>query len=201
MKTLYIISAALTALSIALSLYMFTAPLTYDFIPHWVGPLMAAISLLILYSAKWGPKPENPERGFWAILLLMPLLGILVQLYYLAQSFAWLSIFGNVLVPILGYHVFLAVIGNYVTTSKSLLSGIPTPWNLRSDLSWAKSHRFMGFAFVATAFISAGAILVTGEYQHLILAVGLFGMLPIFAIYSWWVWKEDPNRRPLMGKG
>jgi len=199
MKPLYKISAGLIAISIALSLYLFLFPVTVEFVPHWIGPLIALISFAVLFSAERGPKPKNPERGFWVILIVTPILGILLQLFFLAHAYEALALFKYELVTILGYHVFLALVGNYVTTSKSMMSGIPTPWNLRSDLSWRKSHRLMGFAFVAIAIISALAILVTGEFQEVVLATGMYGLLPVFAIYSWWVWRADPDKRPLLG--
>lgn len=199
MKLLYKISAGLIAISIGLSLYLFLFPVNVEFVPHWIGPLIAIVSFVIILSAERGPKPKNPERGFWTILIGTPILGILLQLHHLAHAYEALAFFGSELVPILGYHVFLAIVGNYVTTSKSMMSGIPTPWNLRSDMSWRKSHRLMGFAFVAIAIISALAILVTGEFQKEVLATGMMSLLPIFAVYSWWVWKNDPDKRPLMG--
>jgi hypothetical protein len=57
----------------------------------------------------------------------------------------------------------------------------------------------MGYGFVGVAIVSALAILVTGEFQEVVLATGMFGLLPVFAVYSWWVWRADPKRRPVMG--
>jgi len=199
MKPLYKISAGLIAISIGLSLYLFLFPVAVEFVPHWIGPLIAIVCFVIILGAERGPKPKNPERGLWAILIGTPILGILLQLHHLAHAYEALALFGSELVPILGYHVFLAIVGNYATTSKSMMSGIPTPWNLRSDLSWRKSHRLMGFGMVIVAVISAIATLATGAFQEPVLVVGMIGLPIIFAVYSWWVWREDPNRRPLMG--
>ena len=199
MKPLYKISAGLIAISIGLSLKLFLLPVNADSFPHWAIPLGAIICLVILMGAERGPKPKNPERGFWAILLGLPILAILFQLYYLADSYEVLAFFGHKLVPTYGFHIFLAIIGNYVTTSKSMMSGIPTPWNLRSDLSWRKSHRLMGFGMVVLAAVSAIITLITGVFQVFVMGGGLAISLISFVIYSWWVWREDPDRRPLMG--
>ena len=201
MKTLFKISAGLIFISAMISGYLFFNPVQESFLPHWVLPLLAMICLIILIGAERGPKPKHKERGFGAILICMPLLAILFQLHYLAENLSVLLMFKSELVPILGLHVFLATVGNYVTTSKSLLSGLPTPWNMRSDLSWSKSHRLLGFGFVLLAVISATVTVLQGQFNGNVLAVGLIILLVSFAIYSWWVWRNDPNRGPLHGRG
>jgi len=199
MKPLYIYSALLIGLSGLISLYLFANPVPQTFAPHWVIPAIAAICLIILIGAERGPKPKNPEKGFWAILLGTPILGLLFQLHYLAPNISWLFPFESALVPILGLHVFLALAGNYITTSKSLLSGLPTPWNLRSQESWRRSHRLGGYGLVIVALISAAATIIAGQFQKQVLGYGLAGLGVLFAVYSWWVWRSDPDRQPLYG--
>ena len=201
MKTLFKISAGLIAISLLISGYLFYYPTPESFMPHWVLPVFSIICFVILIGADRGPKPKHKERGFGAILICMPLLAILFQLHYLAENLSVLLMFKSELVPILGFHAFLATVGNYVTTSKSLLSGLPTPWNLRSDLSWSKSHRMIGYGFVGLAIISGLTTLIKGQYDHNVLGAGLIILLVSFAIYSWWVWRNDPNRGPLHGRG
>ena len=199
MKPLFIVSAILTAISALISVYLFNAPIERSFIPHWAGPLISFVSLIILIGAERGPKPTVTEKGFWAILIGQPLLGIIIQLHYLSVRYETLSFFDSQLVPILAFHVFFACIGNYVTTAKSLIAGLPTPWNMRSQLSWQKSHRLIGFSFVILAIISAITTVSTGAFQERILGFGLLITLVVFAIYSWWVWRSDPDRQSLYG--
>jgi len=198
MKALYGMSAALLAFSGGLSAYLFANPVEEAFAPHWAIPLVGLICFLILVSAERGPKPRNPEKGFWAVLLCTPILGILFQLHYLSHI-SWLSIFQNAMIPIVGLHVLMALIGNYITTSKSVLSGIPTPWNLRSKKSWRKSHRLGGYGMVVIGVIGGIAAIITGEYQDEFLGFSLLGLLIVFTIYSWWVWRNDPDNEPLFG--
>lgn len=199
MKPLYICSAFLIFISALISLYLFANPAPEVGPPHWIIPMMSAICLVILIGAQKGPQPKHPERGFWTILLGMPILGIVFQLHYLAPSVEALSVFQSNFVPILGLHVFLAVVGNYVTTSKSMLSGFPTPWNLRSKLSWRKSHRLAGFGLVLLAIISALTTIVSGQFEEEVLGFGMLILGAAFAVYSWWVWRQDPNRLALWG--
>lgn len=199
MKPLYIASAVLIGISALLSLYMFANPVPQTILPHWVLPLISFICLVILVGADRGPQAKNPEKGFWAILLVTPLLGILFQLHYLSAISDSLAVFQNPLVPLTGLHIFLALVGNYITTSKSVLSGLPTPWNLRSKKSWHKSHRLGGYGIVVVAVISGIATLVTSEFQNGLLGLGLLAVGLIFVIYSWWIWRNDPDRKALYG--
>lgn len=199
MKHLFIGSAILTAVSGLVSLFLFLNPMPETFLPHWAIPLFSAGCLLILIGAQRGPDPKHPERGFWAILVGLPILGLIFQLHYLAPSVDFLSIFQSKLVPIMGLHFFLAIVGNYVTTSKSMLSGFPTPWNLRSDLSWRKSHRLAGFGLVLLAIVSGITTLVSGQFQEEVLGGGMLMLGLLFIAYSRWVWHRDPNRLALWG--
>ena len=92
MKPLYKISAGLIVISLGLSLNLFLSPVNVEFIPHWLLPLVSIVCLLILIGAERGPKPKNPERGFWAILIGAPLLAILIQFYYLAHDLSLIHI-------------------------------------------------------------------------------------------------------------
>ena len=192
-------SAALILISGLLSLYMFVNPVPQTILPHWVIPLISFFCLIILLGARRGPQPENAEKGFGAILLVTPLLGLLFQLHYLSAAVPALALFESAFVPLTGLHIYLALVGNYVTTSKSLLSGLPTFWNLRSQESWRKSHRLLGYGTMLVAVSSCIAMFVTGAFQNRLLGLGLLGLYVLFSVYSWWIWRQDPDRQALYG--
>lgn len=199
MKTLFKISGVLIAVSALISGYLFLNPVPEGFMPHWLLPLLAVMCLLILIGAERGPKPIHKERGFGVILIGVPLLAILFQTQYIAASLG-LKVLQSELLPIIGFHIFIAIVGNYVTTSKSLLSGLPTPWNMRSEISWRKSHRLLGFGTVMVAAISGFVTLIQGQFNHYVLGGAFLCLWVVFVVYSWWVWGRDPDRGPLHGK-
>jgi uncharacterized membrane protein len=77
--------------------------------------------------------------------------------------------------------------------------GVRTPWTLSSKRSWTHTHRLAGWVFVAggIALMAAGAI---GRPVAIGIAFGLLGVGVSFTIvYSYLVWRSDPDRVPPAG--
>lgn len=77
--------------------------------------------------------------------------------------------------------------------------GVRTPWTLSSKLSWTRSHRLAGWLFVISgvgtlllASFSTPAALVFLIASGVLLAVTV-------VVYSWVVWRRDPDRVPPAG--
>ena len=77
--------------------------------------------------------------------------------------------------------------------------GVRTPWTLSSKRAWTKTHRLAGWVFIlgGIAIMAAGVLqnavavwLATG-----VLLVGLAGA----TVYSYLVWRTDPDRVPPAG--
>ena len=81
-------------------------------------------------------------------------------------------------------------------TRPNFFVGVRTPWTLSSDLSWQKTHRLAGWLFVLVGF---WAIVAAFTMKGIGLALSVTGpaltAAAISAIYSWFVWKSDPDRR------
>ena len=74
------------------------------------------------------------------------------------------------------------------------LIGLRTPWTLKSDRSWVRSHRFAGQSSLAAA---AGLILpgLLGVRLPWPVVSGLFlAWVAILTWYSYVQWREDPER-------
>ena len=72
--------------------------------------------------------------------------------------------------------------------------GIRTPWTLSSRRSWQRTHRLGGLLYVAGGF--AMVISALGSPRGAIAAILLGVLVPsaIAVVYSWWVWRSDPDR-------
>jgi len=92
---------------------------------------------------------------------------------------------------------FLVFIGNIMGKfRRNFLVGIRTPWTLSSDLAWDKTHRLGGRMFVVSGLISLVSTFIMGPEAAIYLLVGLGLAITAFVfIYSFVIWKNDPEKR------
>jgi uncharacterized membrane protein len=100
----------------------------------------------------------------------------------------------------LAIGAMLFVMGNVLGKIRpNWFVGVRTPWTLSSKRSWTRTHRFAGWVFVA-----GGIALMTAGIVHTPLAMeAAFGVLVTgmmgAVVYSYFVWKSDPDRVPPAG--
>ncbi len=96
-----------------------------------------------------------------------------------------------------GLSIFFLVIGNIMgKLRRNFLFGIKTPWTLSSDLSWDKTHRLAGRMMVISGLIGLLIAFALPAQTALMTVVGLSLATTLFAlVYSFVVWKSDPNKR------
>lgn len=100
---------------------------------------------------------------------------------------------------ILVCHLFLIASGNYVTTSSSWLTGIPTFWNVKSSTLWGKSQRFFGYGTIIFGVVSLVISLIIGTVNVPLAFGGLLGLIMLGNIHSWWIWKQSENQGQAKG--
>lgn len=166
---------------------------------NWVVPAIFSF-VLILFMACFCSEVYKDNllnsKSYTSVIVLVFIMGVGTQLltWLLYQDYIG---FGIAYKIGLWTCVFiLAVLGNYMSTArKSWFSGFPTPWAMKSNLAWEKMHRFLGrgtilISFCLGIFLFAGAPLLGFS-----VSVDAFTVLIIVStIYSWMVWRKDPNR-------
>ena len=144
------------------------------------------------------PRQENFQmssrayRVTWASLLVFFLaLHVVIVLATLGIGSA--SLLGN-LIP-LGLGGLFMILGNMMGKVRSnFMFGIRTPWTLSSELSWNKTHRLGGRIMMAVGFLTiVASFLISLEWAFYILVGGLFLMLGVVVVYSWVIYKDDPE--------
>lgn len=167
-----------------------------------VLPLVAIIcNLLFVFLPRIEPRAENLLRSskaysaVWlsAIAFLAIIHGGTIAVV-LRQS-AQLS---GAVVQI-GAGIQFMVMGNYMAKIRSnFFFGIRTPWTLSSEKSWRKSHRLGGWLLFGLGLGCIGAAIAGNSALFLGLVLGgTAGVTLILFIYSYLVWKDDPDKRRL----
>lgn len=160
--------------------------------------LTAGIALLLAFAPRFDPRYGNVARSATAYLGVA--FAVLV-LMLVIHSAAILAATGRAIeigtVARLAVGSLLIVVGNFLgKTRSSWVFGIRTPWTLSSERSWARTHRLGGYLFmlVGAASIVAGVFAPQGV-AAVVLLVGLGVVVVTVAVYSYLVWRTDPDRQ------
>jgi uncharacterized membrane protein len=127
-----------------------------------------------------GPNTDGCAAGFGHMQALGRKLDV---------SFVMWGAFGLLLIPV----------GNYFPKlRRDCVSRIRTSRALASELSWYKTHRVGGKLFVLYGLmVLLGALFLdTNSLLELIIA-GILALLLFLSVYSYTVWKRDPDCAPL----
>lgn len=79
--------------------------------------------------------------------------------------------------------------------------GIRTPWTLCSDLSWSRTHQLAQWVFIGSGLMFAASGFIQAQWA-IFIATGIMltGILGV-VVYSYFVWKDDPDRSPIKKHG
>lgn len=155
------------------------------------------LTLLIVFGPRFDPRRRNIERSTDALVataaavnFVMLVIGVVVVLEGSGSSIETSRIvFGAV-------GLMLAVIGNYLPKTRSnFFLGVRTPWTLSSERAWAKTHRVGGRIMFATGVtMTAAAVALGAPVAAAVLGLGVVAELLTTTVYSYLVWKADPER-------
>lgn len=167
-----------------------------------VLPLMAlGLYLLLIVLQRVDPGRDNYERfsGSWHAMrnVFMAFMTVLYGLMHLAFRGHPLAM-NNILLPALG--LLFIFLGNVMGKLRpNWFVGIRTPWTLTSKQSWVRSHRIGGWVFILGGLGLLLAGLVDRAWLTWTVMI-LFGVAAVAtSIYSWKVWKDDPDKIPPAG--
>jgi uncharacterized membrane protein len=161
--------------------------------------IAAAVAAVFWVLPRIEPRRANLERSGKAYAAtwigVMLLLG---GLHLLAISVAMGADLDLTRIVLMGTGALFIVIGNYLPKVRSnFLMGIRTPWTLTSDRSWTKTHRLGGRLFVLEGLILvvAGLLGIGGAVQVGLIIAGVAIIVGVAFVYSYLVWRDDPERR------
>lgn len=173
--------------------------------PKWAGLLLTPALGLVLGSAflvipRLDPRRDHllaSSRAWVAITGSLMLLLVVVHGAVIAAVLGATFDMGRVLGVGIGF--LFAVIGNFLGKTRSnWFMGIRTPWTMSSERSWTKTHRLGGRLFLLVGLISIVLGLLSSAlvvFFVLLPGIAIAALVPI--VYSYFVWRDDPERRPL----
>ena len=164
---------------------------------------LAGLTFLMMIIPKVDPRGGNVRRSR-SVLVTAWIIGALTLLAVQAMM-TFLALGGTIPANILASSVavFMSVVmialGLVIARARpNFFVGVRTPWTLSSDLSWDKTHRWASRVFLALGLTGLLALfwLPPARVTIALIAALLTGTLGL-AVYSWWVWKNDPDRETL----
>lgn len=168
------------------------------FVGLFLMPLITtAVVLLFSQIPAIDPKGANILRSgkaYYITWLAIVVLQLLIHGVTIASILGWQTNIGRIIPA--GVGVLFIILGNYLGKIRpNYTMGIRTPWTLASDLSWNKTHRLGGKLFIFTGLLMLAAMLFPlSEMWVYIMLSALFGSLIVLTLYSYLVWKQDPNK-------
>jgi len=158
--------------------------------------LTVGLYLLLFFLPRIDPKRANYEKFADVYRIIRTLLVVFMAALHgivIAMTFGSTIDVGMSVMVMVG--LLLAVLGNYFGKLKpTWFVGIRTPWTLTSELSWIKTHRLGGKFFVGFGLLLALAGIVGQEWLFLVVMGAFLLSIIYLVIYSYQVWKSDPNR-------
>jgi uncharacterized membrane protein len=162
-----------------------------------VFPLIAAAAyVLFLVMPRFDPGRANYSSFASAYLVIR--LSILILLV-LSHSFVLRAALGynanaGSFIP-LAIGLLLMVLGNVMGKIRpNWFVGVRTPWTLSSRRSWNKTHRLAGWLCLAMGIVTAVCGLIQTRWMIITVATVIVASLLWIVIYSYVVWREDPDR-------
>ena len=160
-------------------------------------PLAAAgVYALLLLLPRFDPRRKNYDAfaGPFAIIRTVVVgllfgLDIVVLLWIRGER----SHLNTLVAAEIG--VALILLGNYLPKVKSnWFVGVRTPWTLSSESSWRRTHRLAGWLFTLGGLLTVTAALSFPELARPVMFGTLMATIVTSFIYSYIVWKHDPQR-------
>jgi len=165
-------------------------------------PLLAlGVYLLFLVVPRIDPGRANYQRFTTAYHTLRVAMVMFFAAIY-GVIVLWsrgIEVSVSTLVPLLVGALFV-VFGNLLGKVRpNWFFGIRTPWTLSSKLAWTRTHRAGGWFFVILGFAFMLAGLLRVPWFSIAAMVALFAGTVGLAIYSYCVWRTDPDKIPPSG--
>jgi uncharacterized membrane protein len=207
-------------LAVTLALLVTTWPLAGDRVPiHWnaageidrygskaMGLLLPPLIALGLYVLLLLVPRVDPGRANYATfsdtyLVIRTAVLALITVIYGATTLAARGVQVSMeLVAPLAVGALFVVVGSVMGKIRpNWFVGIRTPWTLSSKTSWVRTHRLGGWLFLVVGLAFVFNALTARRWAAGWIVGCVLGMVVILFAYSYFVWRDDPDKLPPAG--
>ncbi len=168
-------------------------------------PLLAlGLYLLLLFLPRIDPRRSNYARFRNAYLTVRVAILVFIALIY-GFMLLWLGgirLNPSVVVPAMIGVLFVALGIPMGKIRPNWFVGIRTPWTLTSELSWRKTHRLGRWVFILAGVVFLASSLASALGASSTTTIPWIGLVLLLAavlflvVYSYFVWRVDPERVP-----
>lgn len=163
--------------------------------------VVVGLYLLLAFIPRIDPARANYASfaGSYSVIRLVTLVTMAaIQAALIAAAFGYADAPGW-LIPA-GIGVMFIVLGNVMGKIRpNYFAGIRTPWTLASVRSWDATHRLGGRVFAGAGVLLIAMAVVRQEWFVIAGLVAMFAGIAWTVVYSYLVWKRDPERIPVTG--
>ena len=167
--------------------------------------VLPLVALVIYFVMLLVPRIDPGRANYASFAPAYNTVRMLVLLVLAAvQVFSVLEARGRVMnmdmiVPLF-VGIILVVVGNVLGKLRpNWFVGIRTPWTLSSKESWLRTHRAGGWVFIVSGVLMMIVGLFRSQWYLGVLrgclSAGVLGLI----VYSYVVWKNDPEKTPPAG--
>ena len=165
-------------------------------------PMTVAFVTVLLYAIpKIEPLRENLEasRKAYNIVWIMTIgfltfIGAVMSPLFMSVEGINIDVLFRIIT--IGVCLLFIGIGNVMgKVRQNYMFGIRTPWTLASELSWEKTHRLGGRAFVLGGIIPILFVLASPKLGMTAMVISIHVVILFIFVYSYRVWKSDPDKR------
>jgi len=163
--------------------------------------LAVGVYLLFLVLPRIDPGRANYPRFAGAYQVIRVTLVVFLALIY---GIIHLWIRGHA-VPVAAWVPLLAgglliIVGNLMGKVRpNWFVGIRTPWTLSSKLAWTRTHRLGGWLLIALGLMLMALAVVRWAWAVWLVGGAAAGFTAWAAVYSYLVWRADPDKVPPAG--
>jgi uncharacterized membrane protein len=169
----------------------------------WLLPAMAiGLVALLSFIPRLDPRRTNLYGSSMAYQAICSALVIFLAVLHGVMVAIALGATINMTVVIgVGIGALFVVIGSVLGRTRSnWFMGVRTPWTLESEASWQKTHTLAGRLFIDVGVASAlASFLLPPEAYLWGLLIATLGMVAWLVAYSYFVWRDDPDKVPHPG--